>query len=136
MEADVVLPASLPIETEGTFTACDRRVQATARIFASPTGMDNGQIIRALAEKMNIPLGPEGQREIGEEIRKAVPSYGKMGDGAFWGKGLFEERFMTPDGLARFALFGIDLTPHSGEKRCYLSGENYFDLHIRHKLME
>ncbi len=31
-EADVFLPASLPIETEGTFTACDRRVQRLPRV--------------------------------------------------------------------------------------------------------
>jgi len=136
MEADVVLPASLPIETEGTFTACDRRVQASARVFTPRTGMDNGQIIRALAKKMDITLGPQGQKEIREEILKAVPSYGNMGARAFWGKDLFGERFTTPDGKARFALFGMDLTPYSGEKRSYLSGENYFDQHIRRKLME
>ena len=135
-EADVVLPASLPIETEGTFTTCDRRVQAVAKICASPTGMENRQIIKALAERMNIALGPDGTPEIDEEIRKAAPLYARVGEGGFWGEGLFEERFMTENGKARFALFQIDVTPFSGEKRCYLSAENYFDLHIRHKLSE
>jgi hypothetical protein len=36
-EADVVLPASLPAETDGSFTACDRRVQKIQKLF-EPVG--------------------------------------------------------------------------------------------------
>ena len=43
---------------------------------------------------------------------------------------------MTRDGKARFALFEVDSTPFGGEKQCYLADENYFNLHIRHKLAE
>ena len=50
MEADVVLPASLPLETEGSLTACDRRVQKVKKIFEPSAGMENWQIISALAE--------------------------------------------------------------------------------------
>ncbi len=88
MEADVVLPASLPIETEGTFTACDRRVQKTAKIFEPRTGMENWQMLSALAEKMHLALTPEGTRNIGAEIRKAVPLYGKQRGRRVLGQGL------------------------------------------------
>jgi predicted molibdopterin-dependent oxidoreductase YjgC len=134
LEADVVLPASLPIETEGTFTACDRRVQATAKIFEPRSGMENWQILEALAEKMHIALTPQGTSLIGEEIRKAVPLYGKRAAGGCWGTGLLEKTFMTPNGLGRFAVFDVDVTPHSGEKNRHLFDENYFSLNIRGKV--
>ena len=35
---------------------------------------------------------------------------------------------MTPNGLGRFAVFDIDVTPHSGEKNRHLFDENYFRL--------
>ena len=134
-EADVVLPASLPIETEGTFTACDRRVQATAKVFEPGAGMENWQILSALAEKMHITLAPQGTGSIGEEIRKAVPLYGKRAAGGCWGKGLLEKTFMTPNGLGQFAVFDVDVTPRSGEKNRLLFDENYFNQNIRGKLM-
>ncbi len=134
-EADVVLPASLPIETEGTFTACDRRVQATAKVFEPGAGMENWQILSALAEKMHITLAPQGAGSIGEEIRKAVPLYGKRAAGGCWGKGLLEKTFMTPNGLGQFAVFDVDVTPRSGEKNRLLFDENYFNQNIRGKLM-
>jgi formate dehydrogenase major subunit len=136
MEAAVVLPASLPIETEGTFTACDRRVQRTTRIFEAGTIMENREIIRALAEKMHIALTPTSRQDIEKEIKRAVPLYGKLANGGFWGKDLLVKTFMTPNGKGRFALFDVDVTPYGGEKKCYLFGENYFTLQIRSRLVE
>ena len=134
-EADVVLPASLPIETEGTYTACDRRVQETAKVFEPRAGMENRQILEALAEKMHFTLTPRGTRDIGEEIKKAVPFYGRHEAGGCWGKGLLEKTFMTPNGLGRFSVFDVDVAPHSGKKNRHLFDENYFNLNIRGKLM-
>ena len=96
--------------------------------------MENWQILEALAEKMHIALTPRGTRNIGAEIRKAVPLYGKHAAGACWGKGLLEKTFMTPNGLGRFAVFDVDVTPHSGEKNRLLFDENYFRVNIRGKL--
>jgi predicted molibdopterin-dependent oxidoreductase YjgC len=96
--------------------------------------MENWQILSALAEKMQIVLTPKGARQIGEEIRKAVPPYEKLERGGFWGARLLEKTFMTPSGKGRFAAFDIDVTPHSGEKMRYLFDENYFRLNIRSKL--
>ena len=38
-EANVVLPASTPLESTGTFTACDRRVQRSQAIFPPKSGI-------------------------------------------------------------------------------------------------
>ncbi|MGD0229756.1 MAG: molybdopterin-dependent oxidoreductase [Syntrophorhabdales bacterium] len=135
MEADVFLPASLPIETEGTFTAADRRVQRLPRVFASRTGKENWEIIKGLAEKMGIALTPLSTDDIGKEITQAFPAYGMLAPEGFWGENLLAKTFMTPNGKGRFAVFDIDVTPASGEKRHFLSGENYFISQVRSKLM-
>ena len=126
-QADVVLPAALPIEAEGTVTACDRRVQKTARIFEPAAGMENGEILEGLAKAMGIDLAPKGAKAVADEIGKAVPFYKKLAEGGFWGKDLFEKGFLTADGKAHFALFELDVTPPYGEKERCLFDENYFD---------
>ena len=133
-EAQVFLPASLPIETEGTFTACDRRVQRTTRVFAPRSGRENREILAALAEKMHIPLAPKKVRDIEKEIKRAVPLYGKLAKEGFWGKGLFEHTFMTTTGKGEFAPYQDDVTPQRGEKGRYLFGDNYFSREIGGKL--
>ncbi len=126
-QADVVLPAPLPIETDGTVTACDRRVQKTAGIFKPATGMENRQIVEALAKAMGVEPAPKGAKAVADEIGKAVPLYKKLAEGGFWGKGLFEKGFMTDDGKGHFAVFELDVTPPYGEKERCLFDENYFD---------
>ena len=74
MEADVVLPASLPIETEGTFTACDRRVQGTAQGIRLPApAWITGRSWQGPCGENGHPLGPEGKRRYGEEITEGRP---------------------------------------------------------------
>jgi len=51
----VVSPASLPIETQGTLTACDRRMQANMKVFGSKAGMENWEIIADMALKIGGP---------------------------------------------------------------------------------
>jgi predicted molibdopterin-dependent oxidoreductase YjgC len=133
-EADVFLPASLPIETDGTFTSCDRRVQRLPVVFAPRAGMENWRIVTALAKKMGIDLGLRDIKAIGKEIVRAFPAYGALTAGGFWGDGLLSGAFATPDGRGRFSVFGIDVTPESGEKRYLLSGENYFRANVWAKL--
>ena len=126
-QADVVLPAPLPIETEGTVTASDRRVQKTARVFKPAAGKEYRQILEALAKAMGLELGPKNAKGIGDEIGKAVPSYKKLAEGGFWGRNLFDKGFPTADGKGHFASFELDVTPPYGEKERCLFDENYFD---------
>ena len=62
---------------------------------------------------------------------KRFPSTESLQTEDFWGKDLLEKTFMTPNGQGRFALFDVDVTPHGGEKKCYLFDENYFSRKIR-----
>ena len=104
------------------------------RVFEPATGMENREMITALAEKMHVALTPRGRRDLEKEIKKAAPLYGKLAYGGFWGKGLLETTFMTPNGKGRFALFDVDVAPYGGEKKCYLFSENYFSQQIQGRL--
>ena len=85
-KADVVLPASLPIETSGTTTACDRRVQQVTKVFDSLTGMETWQIIAALGKKMGMTGTYKSTQDIFKEIKKVNPAYKAVEIGSFWGK--------------------------------------------------
>lgn len=134
MEADVVLPASLPIETGGSFTACDRRVQETKAIFAPRSGMESWQIITGLANRLGTPFKYKSAKDVASEIRSAIPAYGATKSGLFWGQPIFEKGFMTPDGKAKFSILKIDLSPCSVEKKQYVSSENYFRTNVKGRL--
>jgi formate dehydrogenase major subunit len=136
MEADVVLPASLPIETEGSLTACDRRVQATGKIFEPRSGKETWQVISDLAGRLGLPFAYISVKDIANEIRAAVPAYCDMNGGPFWGRALFKEAFMTANGKGRFSLLPINLSPHNIDKKQYVSSENYFHLNIKGRLMK
>ncbi len=136
MEADVVLPGALPIETGGSLTACDRRVQATAKVFEPRTGMENWQVMSKLADKLGLAFAYRSAREIADEIRAVIPAYGDVDGEPFWGESLFRTSFMTADGKGRFSPLPIDLSPYNIDKKECLSSENYFRLNIKEKLVE
>ncbi len=93
LEADVVLPASLPIETEGTFTACDRRMQKTAKVFEPKAGMENWQILSALAEKMHVVLSREGHDGYRRGDQESRPPLWEACGRRMLGQGLAGENF-------------------------------------------
>ena len=133
--ADVVLPMSTPLESEGTYTACDRRVQRSAAIVPPAAGMTNLEIIARLAAGLGRPLAPARPEEIFREIGEANPHYRGVEPGRFWGSGLFGERFPSATGKARFQPLTIDLAPVRREKQTVLCTENYLRYKIRSKLV-
>ena len=136
MEADVVLPASLPLESEGSFTACDRRVQTTRKIFEPRTGMENWQVISRLADRLGVPFAYTSVKDIAKEIRAAVPAYRDINGGPFWGQSFLRTAFMTASGKGRFSLLPINLSPYNIDKKQYVSSENYFHQNIKGRLMK
>ena len=109
-EADVVLPASTPLESNGTFTACDRRVQKSEALFPPKSGFSNQEIIIALAETLAMPLQlkTSGTRFSTKSCRPTRSTKPSAPDG-FWGKDLFRERFHTANGKGKFIPLTIDL---------------------------
>jgi formate dehydrogenase major subunit len=124
------------VETQGTYTACDRRVQANTKVFDPKTGLENWEIITGLASKIGTPLGFKSVGDIEKEIQKVVSLYKGTRTGAFWGNGFLEKSFMTASGKGRFSALPIDLSPANVDKKPYVSSENYLNLKIRSKLEE
>jgi len=134
-EADLVLPMSTPLESTGTYTACDRRVQRSTAILPPRGGLTNLEIIGKLAEKTGMPIDFAGADGIFKEIGQANPFYQGVEAGGFWGKDLFRENFLTPDGKGKF--LPIDFAPGTCDikKQPLLSSENYIQFKIKNKLV-
>ena len=134
-EADVVLPASTPLESSGTYTACDRRVQSSPAIFPPKSGMANWEIICRLAEKTAKPVPFLSTGDIFKEIRQANPFYQDVEIGGFWGKNLLLEKFHTANGKGKFQPLKIEITTCNQEKQPLLASESYIQTKIKNKLV-
>jgi len=133
--ADVVLPLSTPLESNGTYTAGDRRVQRSAAILPPRTGWTNLEIISRLAAGLGTKLAPDGPEEIFREIAKANPYYQGVEPGDFWGRDLASGPWRTASGKARFLPLTIDPAPCRQEKLYPLATENYLRFRIKSKLV-
>jgi len=134
-EADVVLPMSTPLESTGTFTACDRRVQRSNALMPPASGKTNLEIISLLAEKLGMALHPAGEAEIFAEIGRANPYYAGLVMGDFWGHALFREAFATDNGKGKFLPVILDPATCAVDKQPLLSTENYLQFKIKNKLV-
>ena len=133
--ADIILPASTPLESTGTYTACDRRVQKSEAIFPPKSGFSNLEIINALAEKLSMPLQLKNTVEIFSEICQANPFYQDVNTNGFWGKDLFQGGFHTPNGKGVFLPLTIIPSPCNEEKQTLLASETYIQLKIKGPLV-
>ncbi len=134
-EANVVLPASTPLESTGTYTACDRRVQRSQAIFPPKSGLQNWEIICRLAEKTAQPMPFKSTDDIFGEIQQANPFYHHIEMGGFWGKNLFRESFQTPNGKGKFQPLTIGITTCNQGKHPLLASEDYIQTKIKNKLV-
>ncbi len=75
--ADVVLPLSGAVETSGTFTNAERRVQRVRRSIAPRTGLETWQLLCELGARlgMGTKMRYTSADEVFAEIRKVVPLY-------------------------------------------------------------
>ncbi|MDR2018945.1 MAG: molybdopterin-dependent oxidoreductase [Syntrophobacterales bacterium] len=133
-KADVVLPASLPVETSGTTTACDRRVQKVTKVFPSLTGLETWQIITKLAGKFGMPGTYKTSQDVFKEIKKVNPAYRTVVIGSFWGKDFLKKAFLTVDGKGRFMALPADTTPENTAKKPYLYSEKYYENQVKGRL--
>lgn len=106
--ADVVLPYPTHIETSGTMTRQDRKIQQVRHAVPSEVEMSNIQQIQKI---MHI-FGNEDQKvdvnTLLEDIGKTVPEYlhAHESEDVYWPVGksrvLYEDGFATEDGKAKF----------------------------------
>jgi formate dehydrogenase major subunit len=135
--ADVILPASVSLEKEGTFTNTERRIQRLYQVL-EPLGQSrpDWQIIQDLANRLGANWNYSSPREIFEEACSLTElmkgaTYDRL-EGyrslqwPVWGDGsdsplLYRDGFPLPDGKAR--LYPVDWTPT-------LDLPEEFDLHL------
>jgi len=88
--ADLVLPAALWAEKDGTFTSTERRVQQICRA-ADPPGdaREDLWIFSQVAGRLGLGLHYAGPDDVLTEINRVLPSYG----------GVTRERLTSPGGL-------------------------------------
>ncbi|HLP47009.1 MAG TPA: molybdopterin-dependent oxidoreductase, partial [Candidatus Kapabacteria bacterium] len=90
-EADVVLPAASFIEQDGSYMACDRRVQYIKHFIEPKNGLANWQAIATLAKKLNADFAYDSLAGITAEIETVNRFAGDMK------KGKEKPVFMTYD---------------------------------------
>ncbi len=77
--ADVILPAAVFAEKDGTYTSTERRVQRARRAVNPPgEAKPDWEIISLLANKMGYPFPYETIEEINREMTLLTPIYGGM----------------------------------------------------------
>jgi formate dehydrogenase alpha subunit len=75
--ADVLLPAAVFAEKDGTFTNTERRVQKLRKAVEPPgQALPDWQIVSSLAARMGHPFGYSGTAEIMQEVAALTPIYG------------------------------------------------------------
>jgi assimilatory nitrate reductase catalytic subunit len=121
--ADVVLPIAQWAEEEGTMTNLEGRVLLRRQARPLPAGVrSDTEVISALAARLGVAGFPAAPAEIFAEFRRASAggdadyagvTWARIAaeDGVFWPcptedhpgtKRMFQERFGTPDGRAKF----------------------------------
>ncbi len=123
--AKVVLPSSTYIESGGSFTACDRKVQRFKKIFEPKTSIPNWEVIKKISEKLDFKLDFSSLEEIFNEIKEVNNLYMDIEIFNFWSRKLFDGMFPSSNGKGTFQLYPVDLNPEKSNERCYLFGENY-----------
>ncbi len=127
--ADVVLPATSFVESNGTFTSSTRRVQLVKKAM-EPKGnaKQDWQIVQELSKRFGYDWGYESSAEIMDEVADLTPIYGGIshqrledleegdGHGLNWPcwdedhpgtKNMYQEEFNTENGKAQMAPTGF-----------------------------
>ena len=112
--ADVVLPVATAVESSGTITSAEGRVQRLRRCVAPPgEARDACWVLSELARRLGLPGGPVSPDEVLDEITAVVPGYGSVDREALdngWGPLLAA----APVERAMLRPFGPPLPPSDG----------------------
>jgi len=130
--ADIILPASTHIESGGSFTRLDRKVQKFPPAFPSPSGKTNLEVINELATLMGTDFKFRNNDEVFDEIKRVNHLYSRidMKNGEkscrFWNTDvdgnaceiLYRDKFATPDGKSHLSAYRVE-TRAFNEKEFY-----------------
>jgi predicted molibdopterin-dependent oxidoreductase YjgC len=134
------------VETEGTLTSGERRVQKVAKVFEPRCTMEGWQVLSALIRKGEAPGGEGGVFDLWDEIKKAVPQLSALDPSAleakpfYWsfngsgdkGRELYNGKFRTGSGKARLVKVELAAGPAAAAPGAYLVyQQSYLDLKSR-----
>lgn len=75
-QADILLPAATFVESEGTFTSMERKVNQVRAGISLPEGVKHHwEMIAALLERSDLDVSYNNVGDVWEEIRKLIPDY-------------------------------------------------------------
>lgn len=106
--ADVVLPATILSESEGTVTSMDRRIQKVNKAVEPVTGYQNWEMFQALINVYDGHMSFEGFEQIFEALEKENAEYLgwlKKSGAVYWpvrsSRVLYQNGFLTENGKAQ-----------------------------------
>lgn len=106
--ADVILPASVLVESEGTITSAERKIQKVSPAVKTPTGMDNWEVIKELMNTFCTNCMYENVHEITHAICDQVELYAGLPsklDGAVYWPVNGDPQLYSKDQLAKEAQY-------------------------------
>ncbi|MFH1438376.1 MAG: molybdopterin-dependent oxidoreductase, partial [Pseudomonadota bacterium] len=129
--ADVVLPLCTMVETSGTLTSCERRVQRVGRAFEPGCGREGWQVLSELLRKGSALEPPSDSFAVWKEIERIAPIFAgieieTLDEKPFswsWSNG-----FKTAGTGARFVPVDLDGPVASGAPPYQLYSKAYLDL--------
>jgi predicted molibdopterin-dependent oxidoreductase YjgC len=121
--ADIILPAASFIEQEGSYMACDRRIQYINPFFESKTGMPNWQVIQSIAQKFNTDFAYDSIAGIAAEI-SVVNRFTKI----------TKNEYFNGKGEPVFMMYDIDTTAYKPGLTKLLFSEQFFKNQIKKQL--
>ncbi|MDQ1354604.1 MAG: formate dehydrogenase alpha subunit, partial [Acidobacteriota bacterium] len=122
-DADVVLPAASYVEQDGSYTACDRRVQEVKRFMEPASGMENWKVIQALAQKFEKSFVYDSIADITAEI----DTVNRFSAGN-------TNQYYNEKGKPVYALYDIDTAAQHPGLPTLLFSEYYYRTRIKSRL--
>ena len=132
-KADIVFPMTTALESEGTYTSCDCRIQKASQVIKSTLLENNLTLFSQLAEKTGKASIGNSFDKVSAEIKASVNFY-NYNDGSFV-RSLFKEKFKTPSGRANFAIFKTIPELEDRKKHVIIASQNYYNNSIKAKLV-
>ncbi|MCD6503546.1 MAG: formate dehydrogenase subunit alpha [Thermoplasmata archaeon] len=128
--ADVIMPRTTILESEGSLTSIERRIQWSYRVISPPkNARPDWWIIKNIAKELDIKgFEYSAPDDIFKEIATIVPQYRGITinmlkesiSGVFWPRGsertLYLEKFNTRNGRAKIKTYDVKLS-HDEDKR-------------------
>jgi formate dehydrogenase major subunit len=105
-QADVVIPGTAFISTDGTFTSTERRLNQVEAAVDEGLLFENWEVAAELAHVFEVEMPFDDVEDIANEMAAALPYYRDTEIGEIYGGVLYRNGFAFKDGKAKLAAVG------------------------------